>query len=112
MDATGQRLAELLRDVLRPLIEADEGKLYLVSAADGQLALHLGGVCAGCPGASLTVQTLIEPAVYAMDPATRVKVTFGTKPPENALLIRATSSRSEIQSRCGGSRAGVRRARR
>ena len=89
MDAAGQLLRELCRDVLRPLIEADEGELYLVSVADDQIALHLGGACSGCPGVSLTVQTLIEPAVRAVHPSARVVVTVGAKHPAHAVLVKA-----------------------
>jgi Fe-S cluster biogenesis protein NfuA len=89
MGAARQRFVDLCRDVLRPLIEADEGKLFLVSADEGELVLHLGGTCAGCPGAPLTIRTLIEPAVRAIDPSVRVVVTVGAKRPENAVLVEA-----------------------
>jgi Fe-S cluster biogenesis protein NfuA len=89
MDAARQRFVALCRDVLRPLIEADDGKLYLVSVTEGQLTLHLGGSCSGCPGASLTIRTLIEPAVRAIDPNVRVVVTVGAKQPEDAVLVEA-----------------------
>jgi len=89
MDAVEQLLLGLCRDVLRPLIEADNGRLYLVSLSDGKLALHLGGACSGCPGASITIRTLIEPAVHAVDPNTQVFVTVGTRQPPHAVLLEA-----------------------
>lgn len=89
MGAARQRFVDLCRDVLRPLIEADEGKLFLVSADEGELVLHLGGTCSGCPGAPLTIRTLIEPAVKAIDPSVRVVVTVGAKQPEQAVLVEA-----------------------
>ena len=85
--STRQRLVSLCRHVLCPLIEADEGKLYLVSADDNALALHLGGNCSGCPGAPLTIRTLIEPAVRSIAPDIRVTVTVGAKKPAGAVLV-------------------------
>ena len=89
MDAVGKKLEDLCRNVLRPLIEADHWKLYLVAATHEELTLHLGGTCAGCPGASMTVQTLIEPAVRTVSPSTKVVVTVGTTHPEDAVLLEA-----------------------
>ena len=93
--ATRQRFVELCRDVLRPLIEADDGKLYLVSANDDELKLHLGGSCSGCPGAPLTIRTLIEPAARAIDPNVRVVVTVGAKRPDNAVPVVAAEEVAE-----------------
>ena len=92
MDAARQGFIDLCRDVLRPLIEADEGKLYYVSITDRQVVLHLGGGCCGCPGAPLTIRTLIEPAIHAIDPKVQVIVTVGAKRPDEAILIDAAFS--------------------
>lgn len=87
MGADPKRLIDLCRNVLRPLIEADEGRLYFVSASDTELSLHLGGNCSGCPGAPLTIRTLIEPLAREVDPNVRVTVTVGAKVPANAVPI-------------------------
>jgi len=86
---------------LRPLIEADGGKLYLVKAESDQLSLHLGGACSGCPGASLTIRTLIEPAARAIDPQVRVVVTVGAKRPENAVLVEAAEPSTDAGAQTG-----------
>ena len=83
--ATRHQLLVLCREVLAPLVEADNGRLYVVSAADDELALHLGGKCSGCPGAPLTIRTLIEPAVRELTPDVRLVVTVGAKLPAGAI---------------------------
>jgi Fe-S cluster biogenesis protein NfuA len=87
--ATRQQLLALCRDVLAPLVEADKGRLYIVSAADDELTLHLGGNCSGCPGAPLTIRTLIEPAVRDLYPDVRLVVTVGAKRPPTAVEVKA-----------------------
>ncbi|PIE05734.1 MAG: hypothetical protein CSA75_03195 [Sorangium cellulosum] len=96
MRADPQRLIDLCRDVLRPLIEADNGKLFLVSADDNELVLHLGGTCSGCPGAPLTIRTLIEPAVRQIDPHVRVVVTVGAKCPANAVFLESKDKLTSV----------------
>ena len=61
--AVQEALLEVLRTVVAPLVEADGGELYLVSAEGGQLRLHLAGTCCGCPGAEATSGEVITPAV-------------------------------------------------
>lgn len=97
MGADRQALIDLCRDVLRPLIEADEGKLYLVAAKEGELAVHLGGTCSGCPGADLTIRTLIEPTVRELDPDLRVTVTVGAKIPPDAVPIESVGAQQDAE---------------
>lgn len=85
--ATRQQLLDLCRDILAPLIQADQGELFVVDASDDSLALHLGGTCSGCPGASSTIKTIIEPAVRTLPGAVRLKVTVGAKVPAGASPI-------------------------
>lgn len=81
------KLLGLCRDVLAPLVRADGGELYLVALEPEQITLHLAGTCAGCPGAVMTTKAVIEPAVQAVAPSTRVIVTAGIHIPEGASLV-------------------------
>ncbi len=85
--AIRQQLIDLCRDVLAPLLRADGGDLYIVSASDDSLALHLAGTCSGCPGAPTTIRSLIEPAVRTVSVAVRVSVTTGPSVPLGAIRV-------------------------
>lgn len=52
---------KLVDDVLRPLVEADGGKIDLVGVVDRKLIVRLTGTCAGCPGRPYTLARIIEP---------------------------------------------------
>jgi len=93
-----QSLRNVLRDVLRPLIEADNGKLYLVSITDEEIVLHLGGACSGCPGVPITLKTLIEPVVHGVAPNIKVVVTNGAKEPRGMILVAQDSSDGSSES--------------
>ena len=87
MTATIDQLLKLCREVLAALVEADGGQMYVVAVEADHLALHLSGVCAGCPGATLTTKYVIEPAVHAIAPSARVTVTTGLRIPEGASRV-------------------------
>lgn len=82
--ATRQQLIELCKDVIAPLLRADGGELYVVSAEDDSLVLHMGGTCSGCPGAPLTLRAIIEPAVKSLSGAVHLSVTNGAAIPAGA----------------------------
>lgn len=92
MAAVPQALLEVLRTVLAPLVEADGGQLYLVSADNGQVRLHLAGTCCGCPGAEATSRQVITPAVQAVAPDVQVEVTNGWLIPEGAKRVESAKS--------------------
>jgi Fe-S cluster biogenesis protein NfuA len=69
------------------LVRADGGELYLVSATSDDVHLHLTGTCAGCPGATMTRDRLLEPAVHGAAPKATVKVTTGWRVPEGARRV-------------------------
>lgn len=77
-------LATLLDEVLAPLIVADSGELYILEATREQLHLHLRGRFSGCPGNTLVIQRLIEPAVAAVFPDCAVRVSSGELVPPGA----------------------------
>jgi Fe-S cluster biogenesis protein NfuA len=87
MPATIEQLLKVCREVLAPLIVADGGELYVVAVEPDQLALHLAGAYAGCPGVGIATRFVIEPAVLAVAPTAQVIVTSGFRVPEGASLI-------------------------
>jgi Fe-S cluster biogenesis protein NfuA len=86
------RLLEVLRTVLAPLVEADGGQLYVVTASEKKVQIHLAGTCCGCPGARQTTEQVIEPAVRAVSPEAEVEVTTGWIIPESAERVEAAGS--------------------
>jgi Fe-S cluster biogenesis protein NfuA len=58
-----QKVEMLIRDVLQPLIQADGGRVELVSVEKDSIVLRLTGTCSGCPGRSCATSEVIEPLV-------------------------------------------------
>lgn len=91
--AAGERASVLgqvtkaLSEFVAALVKADGGELYLVSATQDDVHLHLSGTCAGCPGATMTRERLLEPAVHGAAPKATVKVTTGWRVPEGAKKV-------------------------
>jgi Fe-S cluster biogenesis protein NfuA len=83
----GEDVLKVLRDVLAPLVAADGGAMYVVKATGDDIHLHLTGTCAGCPGAALTRDGVIAPALRSVRPKARVVVTTSYRVPENARKI-------------------------
>ncbi|HEY4116730.1 MAG TPA: NifU family protein [Byssovorax sp.] len=75
---------KLCREVLGPLVRADGGELYVVNVDADEVHLHLSGTCAGCPGASLTRERVLEPALASVAPKLSLKLTTGIKIPNGA----------------------------
>jgi len=82
-----EQIVKVCREILAPLIHADGGELYLVSVGAEEIHLHLAGTCAGCPGASLTRDRMLEPALAAVAPKLALKVTTGWIVPTGAERI-------------------------
>lgn len=80
-------LMRVLREVLAPMITADEGELYLVRADQSSVALHLRGRFSGCPGNTLVARRVIEPLIAATIPRVRLELTSGYLLPEGARKI-------------------------
>ena len=57
------RAAALIDELIRPLVEADGGRIDLVEATSSRIVIRLSGNCAGCPGQPYTLARIIEPAV-------------------------------------------------
>ncbi|HWL85721.1 MAG TPA: NifU family protein [Polyangiaceae bacterium] len=82
---------KLCRDVLAPLVHADGGQLFLVEVTAEDVHIHLGGACAGCPGAAITRDRMLEPALKSILPKARLHVTTGFRVPVGAEKIDVAS---------------------
>lgn len=82
-----EQVERILREVLAPLVKTDGGDMYLVRWDGEDIHIHLGGACAGCPGASLTSDSIILPAVHSVAPKARVVLTTGGRIPEGSLKL-------------------------
>jgi Fe-S cluster biogenesis protein NfuA len=85
--AVNGQVVKALSEFVAALVKADGGELYLVSASHDDVHLHLTGTCAGCPGAAMTRERLLEPAVHGAAPKATVKVTTGWRVPDGAKKI-------------------------
>ncbi len=86
-DSPADMIFRACRDQLAPLVRADGGVLYVVAASTDDVHLHLAGTCAGCPGATMTRDRLISPAVKAILPKAQLRVTTGWRVPEGARKV-------------------------
>jgi Fe-S cluster biogenesis protein NfuA len=83
-ESVKEQIAKLCREILAPLIKTDGGEMYLVRFEGDDVHIHLSGTCAGCPGATLTGDKVILPALRTAAPKLRVVVTTGVRPPDGA----------------------------
>jgi Fe-S cluster biogenesis protein NfuA len=81
------QVERILREVLAPLVKTDGGDMYLVRWEGEDVHIHLAGACAGCPGASMTNDGVILPAVRSVAPKAGVIVTTGVRIPDGALKL-------------------------
>ena len=91
----------LLDDVVRicteqalPLIEADGGELYVASASEEEVHLHLAGTCSGCPGSTYTEKYLLAPIIKTASPKARLRLTTGYLVPKHAKRLGQTSTKT------------------
>lgn len=61
--AVQEKAAALIDELIRPLVEADGGRIDLVEVTDSRVVIRLSGTCAGCPGQPYTLARVIEPAL-------------------------------------------------
>ncbi len=66
------------------MVRADGGEMHLVRVEGNDVHIDLTGVCAGCPGASLTGEKVIVPALRTAAPKVRLVLTTGIRAPEGA----------------------------
>jgi Fe-S cluster biogenesis protein NfuA len=80
-------IVRILRDVVAPLVEADGGRIYLVSADEGRVLIHLAGQLSGAPGNGLLCRKILEPAIHAVAPEAEVVLSAGWQVPTGAVLL-------------------------
>ncbi len=90
MEPIRREILRVIEEIVAPLVRADGGKLYLVSADSSSVALHLAGRFAGCPSNTLATRRVIEPAILAVAPKATVTVTSGAIVPTGATPVRET----------------------
>jgi Fe-S cluster biogenesis protein NfuA len=86
-EAAKDQIGKICREIVAPLVTTDGGELYLVRFDGDDVHIHLAGTCAGCPGASITGDKVILPALRAAVPKVRLVVTTGIRVPEGATRI-------------------------
>lgn len=74
----------ICKEILHPLVKADGGVLYLVTATADDIHIHLSGACAGCPGAQLTRERVMEPLLVHAAPKAKLTLTTGFRVPDGA----------------------------
>lgn len=82
-------LKNALETVLAPLIESDEGELFLVEDNGSLIKLHLRGRFAGCPGNGLATQHILLPLIQAVRPRASLEVSSGAILPPGSTRIQA-----------------------
>jgi Fe-S cluster biogenesis protein NfuA len=82
-----EQVERIFAEVLSPLVRSDGGEMYLVRWDGDDVHVHLAGACAGCPGASITADSVLLPAVQTVAPKARVVVTTGFRIPEGAKKV-------------------------
>ena len=87
LSGAAPQVLKALSEYVAALVRADGGELYLVTASQDYVHLHLTGTCAGCPGATMTREQLLEPAIHSVVPRATLKVTTGWTVPEGAKRV-------------------------
>src|SRR5690606_24006634 len=77
-------LFAVLDTIIDPLVRADGGELFVADVSPQRVVLHLRGRFSGCPGNTLAIRTVIEPALTAVAPQCAVLVSAGELVPPGA----------------------------
>lgn len=80
-------LKNALERVIAPMVESDEGELFLVEDSGKEIHLHLRGRFAGCPGNELVTEQVVRPLIHAIRPLAHVQVSSGAILPAGAVRI-------------------------
>jgi Fe-S cluster biogenesis protein NfuA len=86
-DSVKEQIERICREILAPIVQTDGGEFYLVRYDGEDVHIHLSGACAGCPGASITGDKVILPALRTALPKVRVVLTTGVRVPDGATRI-------------------------
>lgn len=63
--ARRDKIDDVVREVLAPLLEKDGGGIAVVRFEGAVLTLRLSGALLGCPGTAYVKRGVIEPAIHA-----------------------------------------------
>jgi Fe-S cluster biogenesis protein NfuA len=83
-DNAKEQIARICREILSPLVKSDGGEMFLLRFEGDDVHIHLSGACAGCPGAALTGDRVILPALRTAMPKVRVVISTGIRIPDGA----------------------------
>jgi Fe-S cluster biogenesis protein NfuA len=86
-DSPADLVMKACREQFAPLVHADGGEIYLVAVTQDDVHIHLAGTCAGCPGAMMTRDRLLQPALQVLLPKAQLRVTTGWRVPEGAKRV-------------------------
>jgi Fe-S cluster biogenesis protein NfuA len=64
--AVQARIEAALHEYVRPMLEADGGRVELVSVDGDTILLRFSGQCAGCPGQPYTLAGIVEPVLQRL----------------------------------------------
>lgn len=78
-------LVAIMDNIVEPLVRADGGELFVAELSATRVVLHLRGRFSGCPGNTLAIRRVIEPALAAGAPRVAITVSTGELVPEGAL---------------------------
>jgi Fe-S cluster biogenesis protein NfuA len=81
-ERTREQIERMCREVLAPLVRVDGGELHILRFDGDDVHIHLSAACAGCPGATLTGDKVLQPALTSIAPKVRVIVTTGVREPD------------------------------
>ncbi len=70
-----------------PLVEAEGGQVYLVSADATRVSVHLAGHLSGAPGNALFCRRILEPALRTVNPEAEIVLSSGCQIPAGAVLM-------------------------
>ena len=74
-----EKAEAVIAEVIRPLIEADGGRVELIEVTENRVVIELSGTCKGCPGQPYTRAHIIEPALKrALGTSVEVETRFAT----------------------------------
>ncbi len=90
--AQNEPVLKICRELLAPLVEADGGAMYLVSASGDDIHIHLAGTCAGCPGSAMTRDGVLAPALRSLVPKVKLRLTTGFRVPDGAQRVEGQGS--------------------
>ncbi|EGO62776.1 NifU family protein [Acetonema longum] len=67
-----EQIARIIEEKIRPLLQAHQGDLELVSVTDdGFVKVKLTGACAACPGQQQTLSEVVDAEIRAVCPEIR-----------------------------------------